>query len=35
MKVGDVLSDSVRRSEAPASRAVAAACTSMSNRISV
>src|SRR5207248_1946932 len=35
MKVGDVLSDSVRRSAAPDSAAVAAACTSTSNRISV
>ena len=35
MNVGDVFSDSVRRSRAPASVAVRAAWTSMSNRISV
>ena len=35
MNVGDVLSDSVRRSVAPAARAARAAWTSMSNRISV
>ena len=35
MNVGDVFSDSVRRSAAPASRAAFAAWTSMSNRISV
>src|SRR5581483_11616834 len=35
MKVGDVLSDAVRRSATPQSRATAAACTSRSKRISV
>src|SRR6202022_2147408 len=35
MNVRDVLSDSVRRSATPAARAVSAACTSMSKRISV
>src|SRR5207247_2045741 len=35
MKGGDELSDSVRRSVIPSARAAPAACTSMSNRISV